>query len=75
MGDAPNSNESFVGTRCGDVIRARGVLRVVEGLRWSQAAIQRVTGTAAEPNPGGNQAYQSVEETADPHAGMDDKID
>ena len=74
LGDAPNSNGSSVGTWCGDVIKARGLVRVVKGSRWSHAAIQRVTGTPAKPEASGNQAYQSVEETADPHAGMDDKI-
>ena len=75
LGDAPNSNESFVGTWCGDVIRARGLVRVVEGSRWSHTAIQRITGTPAKPNPSGNQAYQSIEESVDPYAGLDDKID
>ena len=47
----------------------------MEGSRWSHAALQRITGTPAKPYPSGNQEYQSVEETADPHAGLDDKID
>ena len=41
----------------------------------SHAAIQRVTGIPAKPDPSGNQAYRSVEETADPHDGIDDKIE
>ena len=47
----------------------------MEGSRWSRTAIQRVTGTPAKPNPGGNQAYQSIEEPVDPHTGLDDKLD
>ena len=75
LGDAPNSNESCVGTWCGDVIRARGLVRVVEGSRWSHTAMKCITGTPAKPNPSGNQAYQSIEEPVDPHACLDDKID
>ena len=37
--------------------------------------MQRITGTPAKPHLGGSQPYQSVEETAHPHAGPDDKID
>ena len=49
-------------------------MRVVEGWRWSYAAIQRITGTHAKPDPSKNQAYQSIEETMNPHVGKDDEI-
>ena len=72
LGQAPTSNESYVGTWCGDVVRARGLLRVVEGSRWSLEAANRVTGTPMRPNPSGNKAYESVEASENPSGNLDD---
>ena len=68
LGCVTESNESYVGAWNGDVIKARGLTRVVEGSRWSKDAVNRITGTPAKRNPSGNREYEAVEESLEPHA-------
>lgn len=75
LGAGHGSNESYVGTFSGDVIKARGLVRVVEGSRWHHEAIGRITCTPAKRNPSGNTEYERVEDSEQPHANLDDSHD
>ena len=70
LGTATRSNEAYVGTRSGNVVRSRSICRVVEENKWSREALFRVTGSPARPcpNPNGAQDHAWIESEMDPHA-------
>jgi len=69
LGTADRSNEAFIGTRSGNVVKSRSLARVVEDSRWDRESIFRVSGTPMQlcPNPAGNQDASWIEEAAEPH--------
>ena len=73
LGNAQNSNEVFIATRQGDVVRTRSIVRVVESSRWSTEAIKGVRGTPVQPKPSGAPTFdESIEKLDDPHLNADD---
>ena len=44
VGSGWSSNEMFIGTKSGNVVKARSAVRVVEQSRWSLSAIQNIVG-------------------------------
>ena len=75
LGCVHGSNESYVGAFNGDVIKARGLVRVVESARWNSEAVGRIVGTPAKRNPSGNTDYERVEESEQPNSNLDDSHD
>ena len=69
LGTAPSSNEIYVATDSGSVIRSRSMCRVVHEHRWSADLILGVAGTPMKPNPNSDGPADDVwlEETAYPH--------
>ena len=51
LGQSDSSNEAFVGTSNGNVVKTRSIVRVVETARWKRAAVERVVGTPADMKP------------------------
>ena len=51
MGHAANSNEAFVGIKNGNVVKARGITRVVEGSRWTKDLVLGVIGVPGAMQP------------------------
>ena len=68
LGVASHSGEHLIGTWSGDVARTRSIVRVVESAHWSAELGHRIKGTPALPMPSGNDAYERVEKSEDPHA-------
>ena len=72
LGLSNSSNEHFIATRDGNVLRSRSIVRVVERSRWSAEAALGVTGTPTLPNPNGlEDPHGRVEESDVPHLDMD----
>ena len=55
LGAAGHSNEAYIGTRSGNVVRSRGLARVVEKIEWDRCGLFRLLGTPMKmcPNPDG----------------------
>ena len=51
LGHMHSSNELFVGTGNGNVIKARSAVRLVENARWSLESIQKIIGTPDDMAP------------------------
>ena len=51
LGHASNSNESYLGLKNGNVIKARAMTRVVEGSRWCKDDVLQVTGSPGDMRP------------------------
>ena len=47
LGRSMNSDQNFVGLASGQVTRARGMVRLIEGKRWSRERRQRIKATPA----------------------------
>ena len=72
LGNSQSSNEAYVATAAGDVIRTRSIVRVVAPSRWSKDAISGIKGTPQHPKPFGPvELDELVEELPDPHANAD----
>ena len=72
LGLAPSSNEHFVATKQGQVIRSRSIWRVVEQSRWSSEAILGVVGTPSMMTPYSPQDIDSsIEDSDQPHLEKD----
>ena len=69
LGTADRSNEAFIGTRSGNVVKSRSLARVVAENKWDADSVLRITGTPAQmcPNPDGNQDSTWVEAEIAPH--------
>ena len=73
LGNAMSTNEAYVGSSAGEVIRTRSVVRVMEPSRWSSAAVLGVKGTPFHLRPSSKSDSDAhVEEFVDPHANKDD---
>jgi hypothetical protein len=57
LGTAERTNEAFVGTVSGNVVKSRSITRVVHASKWDQHTLLKIVGTPAAmcPNPNGNQ--------------------
>ena len=55
LGLVNSSNEHFIATRQGNVLRSRSVVRVVEASRWNLDAALGVTGTPTAHQPPGDE--------------------
>ena len=51
LGHAANSNEAFVGIKNGNVVKARGIARVVEGSRWNKDLVLKIIGVPGVMQP------------------------
>ena len=72
LGNSQSSNEAYIATTTGDVVRSRSVVRVVAPSRWSKDAIMEMKGTPHHPKPFGPvELSELVEELQDPHANAD----
>ena len=75
LGLAPSSNEHYVATKQGNVVKSRSICRVVERSRWSASAALGVIGTPSRMCPiGSEDITDAVEESASPHAGLDSEV-
>ena len=75
LGVAGHSGEHYIGTRTGDVVRTKSIVRVVEHELWKADVVDRLLGTPTRPTPSGRDAYERVEECDDPHAMIDVEAD
>ena len=74
LGLAPSSNEHFISTRNGNVVKSRAIHRTVEQSRWSSESILGVMGTPSQLCPAGSEDIDpAIEEVDDPHADRDAK--
>ena len=68
VGLSANSNESYVSSMKGNVIKARTIARVVEGNKWDAVAVMNTKGIPGALNPMGREVIDpSIEESAAPH--------
>jgi hypothetical protein len=68
IGLSSNSNESFVATLKGNVVKTRSVARVVEAHRWDSKAVLDIKGTPSSLTPIGPEDIDAaVEESDQPH--------
>lgn len=65
LGRSWNSDQNFIGLPSGDVTRARGMFRLVEGKRWSRHRLERITTTPSTERP---MALDRIEDGFQPHA-------
>ena len=70
LGTADRSNEAYIGMRSGNVVKSRGLSRVVQESKWDSDSVLRVTGTPMQlcPNDLGNKDALWIESEIDPHA-------
>ena len=77
LGTAMSSNEIFIGTSTGAVVKSRSMVRVVEEVRWSADLVLRIVGTPMRPVPG--QAVEQddawVEAVPNPHEFLDHDVE
>ena len=76
LGNAQSTNECYVASSNGDVVKARAVIRVTSGSRWSKPAIEQIRGTPMCLRP--QQASDSdafIEESGGPHEHADETGD
>ena len=72
VGLSTNSNESFVATPNGNIVKTRSVARVVEAHRWDADAILKIKGTPSSLTPSGSEDIDAaVEESNAPHVDGD----
>ena len=69
LGTAERTNEAFVGTVSGNVVKSRAITRVVHASKWDPNTLLKIVGTPAAmcPNPNGNQDSAWIEGGEDPH--------
>ena len=71
LGMASSSNEHYVATRQGNVVKVRSVCRVVEASRWSATAILNIKGTPSKLCPIGDEdIHADIENAEQPHIDM-----
>ena len=70
LGTADRSNEAYIGTCSGNVVKSRSITRVVEGSKWDIASVMKIIETPMRlcPNSVGNQDHSWVDAENDPHA-------
>lgn len=75
LGLVSASNEHFIGTSAGNVVKARSVCRVVEASRWSSAAVLKIKGTPSRLCPVGVEDISPhLEELERPAADADEQL-
>ena len=75
LGMAPSSNEHYVSTSQGNVVKARSICRVAEKSRWSSADVLKIVGTPSLMCPAGDEDIgPAVEEGPAPHAELDQEV-
>ena len=69
LGTAERTNEAFVGTVSGNVVKSRAITRVVHASKWDPNTLLKIVGTPAAlcPNPNGKQDSAWIEGEEDPH--------
>ena len=68
LGLASSTNERYVATKLGNVVRSRSVCRVIEKNRWSAAAVLGVAGAPSSHAPTGQEDIDAaLEEKQDLH--------
>ena len=77
LGHTATTNEHFIGTRNGNVLKARSCVRVVEPSRWDRSAIERIVGVPGAMNPGESDEVlpDDVEGAENPHDFATEKVD
>ena len=77
LGSAERSNEAYIGTRSGNVVKSRGLARIVDDSKWDKDSVMRIVGTPAKlcPNSDGNQDASWIEAYAAPHEDVADSPD
>ena len=72
LGLSNSSNEHFVATRHGNVLKSRSIVRVVEPSRWNAEAVLGVIGTPTVHNPANlDDPYNGIEGSDSPHMDLD----
>ena len=75
LGLVSASNEHYVATSAGNVVKARSLCRVVEASRWSSTALLGVIGTPRKLCPSGPEDIgPHLEELDRPHADADESL-
>ena len=75
LGLVSASNEHYVATSSGNVVKARSLCRVVEASLWSSAALLGITGTPSKLCPSGPEDIgPRLEELDRPHADADESL-
>ena len=69
LGRLMNSDEAYVGTSTGGVVRVRAIDRVQEEARWDREWIDKLTGTPEKPNEASADGFArtEIEESERPH--------
>ena len=69
LGVVNSSNEYYVGTASGNVVKSRSVVRCVASKRWNADLVQRIVGIPGDMNKSNEpDIANEVESSADPHA-------
>ena len=70
LGTTGRTNEAYIGTCPGNVVKSRGLARVVQENKWDAERVPCVTGTPLKlcPNDLGNKDSLRIETEIDPHA-------
>ena len=74
LGQVSSSNECYVATANGGVVKTRSIARVVTSQRWDAALVMNTKGTPTHLNLGDPDAvdFKEIENHADPHKHVDD---
>ena len=74
LGQVSSSNECYVATSNGGVIKTRSVARVVTSCRWDAKLVMNIKGIPTHLNLGDSEAvdYKIIEEEPEPHRHADD---
>ena len=64
LGRAMNADQNDIGLADGSVTQARAMVRLIPGVRWDVARVERIAGT---PTALSTQALDTVEEALEPH--------
>ena len=75
LGRAERSNEAFVSTASGSVVKFRAITRVVHASKWDLNTLFKIVGTPAPmcPNPNGNRDPAWIGDEDGPHLHEFDK--
>ena len=72
LGNSQTTNECFVASSNGDVVKTRAIVRVIEPSRWSKVALEKIRGTPMCLRPQQRSDSDAfLEESAAPHAHED----
>ena len=73
LGNSQSSNEAFVATTAGGVVKTRSVVRVVEPSRWNSGKVMGVRGLPSHMKINDEDTDDAfIEEMREPHRGGDD---